>query len=283
MAQLRVMTFNVASAIATEDDGDNAWKRRAPLNVATIKRHAPEVIGFQQCDDGNLATYYADLADYSYVLGPAADGPDPYSYNAIAYDPDRVNLLDQGGFFLSETPETWALGWDAADVRALTWARFRARGDGAEFVHLNTHLDHIGERARVESVKLLLRRLPDLRGADLPVVLTGDFNCNPWTPGYRVHVESTFTDVSYHILRAHGFADSFLAVGGEDSVASFTFHGFEGPRCWAAQHHVAGRIDWILTLDGARPVRPRNCFIARDEAPPVFPSDHYPVVADIEL
>jgi endonuclease/exonuclease/phosphatase family metal-dependent hydrolase len=150
-------------------------------------------------------------------------------------------------------------------------------------VHLNTHLDHIGEQARVESVRLLLRRLPDPRGVDLPVILTGDFNCNPWSPGYRVHVESTFTDVSYHILRAYGFADTFLAVGGEDSVASFTFHGFEGARYWAARHHMAGRIDWILTLDGVRPVQPLTRLIAHDQEPPVFPSDHYPVVADIEL
>lgn len=210
MTRLRVMTFTIANAIDTEDDGNNAWVHRAPLNVATIKRYAP-------------------------------------------------------------------------DVRALTWARLRVLQDGREFVQLNTHLDHIGERARVESVRLLLRQLPDLRGADLPVVLTGDFTCNPWSPSYRIYVETTFTDVSYHLLRAFGFADTFLAVGGEDSVASFTFHGFEGARYWAARHHMAGRIDWILTLDGARPVQALNYLMARDQEPPVFPSDHYPVVADIDL
>jgi endonuclease/exonuclease/phosphatase family metal-dependent hydrolase len=277
------MTFNIANAIDTEDDGDNAWEKRAALNVATIKRYAPDAIGFQQCDEGNLATYRAELAEYRYVLGPAADGPDLYDYNTIAYAPDRLELLDAGGFFLSETPETWSLGWDAAYVKALTWARFRVLTDGVEFVHLNTHLDHIGERARVESVRLLLRRLPDLRGGDLPVILTGDFNCNPWSPSYRMHVETTFTDMSYHVLRAYGFTDAFLAVGGEDSVASFTFHGFEGARYWAARHHMAGRIDWILTLDGARSARPLSYLIARDQESPVFPSDHYPVIADIEL
>jgi hypothetical protein len=85
------------------------------------------------------------------------------------------------------------------------------------------------------------------------------------------------------MLRAHGFADTFLAVGGEDSAASFTFHGFEGARYWPARHHMAGRIDWILTLDGAHPVRTLTCLIARDQAPSMYPSDHYPVVADVEL
>jgi endonuclease/exonuclease/phosphatase family metal-dependent hydrolase len=281
--RLRVMTFNVANAIDTEDDGENAWAHRAAFNVATIERYAPDVIGFQQCDDGNLATYRAELAQYRYVVGPAADGPELYDYNAIAYAPDRLELLDAGGFYLSETPDTWSAGWDASVPRALAWARFRTLADGAELLHLNTHLDHIGERARVESVQLILRRLPELRREIIPVIFTGDFNCNPWSPGYRIHVETTFTDVSYHILRAYGFADAFLAVGGEDSAASFTFHGFEGAGYWPARHHMAGRIDWVLTLDGARPMRPLTCLIAHDQEPPVYPSDHYPVVADLEL
>ena len=85
MSTLRVMTFNIANALETEDDGENAWAFRTPLNVRTIKRCAPDLIGFQQCDDGNLETYQNTLGEYHYILGPAADGPDLYDYNAIAY------------------------------------------------------------------------------------------------------------------------------------------------------------------------------------------------------
>jgi endonuclease/exonuclease/phosphatase family metal-dependent hydrolase len=283
MSTLRVMTFNIANALETEDDGENAWAFRTPLNVRTIKRCAPDLIGFQQCDDGNLETYQNMLGEYHYILGPAADGPDLYDYNAIAFLPERLTLLDSGGLYLSETPEIWSLGWDATYVKALTWARFRRIEDQKEFLSLNTHLEHIGERARVESVRLILRRLPELRSDDLPVIFTGDFNCNPWAPSYRVHVETTFTGACYHLLRAYGFADTFLDAGGEDSAASFTFHGFEGARYWAAHHHMAGRIDWILTLDGASSVQTKASLIVRDAEPPVYPSDHYPVVADLAL
>jgi endonuclease/exonuclease/phosphatase family metal-dependent hydrolase len=192
-------------------------------------------------------------------------------------------LLDSGGFYLSQTPEVWSLGWDATYVKALTWARFRRTEDQSEFLSLNTHLEHIGELARVESVRLILRRLAELRGGGLPVIFTGDFNCNPWAPGYRVYVETTFTDACYHLLRAYGFADTFLDAGGEDSTATCTFHGFEGARYWAANHHMAGRIDWILTLASASSVQANECSIVRDAEPPVYPSDHYPVVADLVL
>jgi hypothetical protein len=79
-------------------------------------------------------------------------------------------------------------------------------------------------------------------------------------------VETTFTDACYHLLRVYGFADTFLAAGGEDSAASFSFHDFEGARYWAANHHMAGRIDWILTLDGASSVQTTECLIARRRA-----------------
>src|SRR5690242_13742562 len=159
MTTLRVMTFNIANALETEDDGENAWAFRAPLNVRTIKRYAPDLISFQQCDDGNLETYRSTLTEYHYIAGPAADSTDLYGYNAIAYLPELLELLDSGDFYLSETPEVWSLGWDATYVTALAWARFRHKEDQAEFLHLNTHLEHIGERARVESVRLILRRL----------------------------------------------------------------------------------------------------------------------------
>jgi len=46
---------------------------------------------------------------------------------------------------------------------------------------------------------------------------------------------------------------------------------------------MAGRIDWILTLDGSSSIRTQNYLVARDQEPPVYPSDHYPVVADLML
>ena len=283
MSRLRIMTFNIANAIDTEDDGVNAWASRAALNVATIQRYAPDLIGFQQFDQGNLETYRSQLPGYQWTLGPANDSLDLQAHNAIYWNPQRLELMASGGFYLSETPEQWSLGWDAANIRSITWARLREIDSGASFLHLNTHLDHIGEVARQESVRLALHRLPELRQQPLPVIFTGDFNCNPWSPGYRAHVETTFTDVSYHQLRAAGFIDTFLANGGEDSTAAFTFHGFEGAQYWAARHHMAGRIDWILTLDGSSPIRTHGYVVAKDQQPPMYPSDHYPVIADLLL
>ncbi len=276
------MTFNIANAIDTEDDEENSWANRAALNVDTIRRYSPDLVGFQQFDRGNLETYENQLPEYRHVLGPPTDEEELHCYNAIYYKSERLEMLDHGGFYLSESPDRWSRGWDSVCVGAATWVRLRASG-GSEFLHLNTHYDHIGEVARVEGTRLLLQRVSQLRLGGLPVVLTGDFNCNPWSPGYRSKVETTFTDASYHIYRASGFRDAFLDAGGEDSEASFTYHGFDGARYWAAEHHMAGWIDWILTLCDDALIETKWCVIARDAEPPVYPSDHYPVVAELLL
>ena len=66
----------------------------------------------------------------------------------------------------------------------------------------------------------ILHRLPELRQGDLPVIFAGDFNCNSWASSYRISFETAFTDACYHLLRASGFADTFLVAGGEDTTAS---------------------------------------------------------------
>lgn len=283
MATLRVMTFNSAGALGTEGAGVNAWAHRAALNVRTILRHAPDLIGFQELDQGNLATYREQLPGYAHLLGPHAENQEPYGYNAIFWDPSRLERLDDGGFWLSRTPDRWSVDWGTACVRVATWARFRVLESGAGVPHLNTHLDHISESARVEGSGLILRRLDELGAGTVPVILTGDFNCNPWSPGYRLAVETTFTDQCYHRFRARGFADTFLTAGNEDSLAAYTHHGFLGERYTWAHFHLAGRIDWILTLDGTQHIRTKACLIARDQAHPRYPSDHYPVVAEVLL
>ncbi len=68
MAPIRVMTFNVQGATYPVE-GVNNWPQRAALNVATIKRAAPDLIGFQEVQRGNLATYQEELREYDHVLG----------------------------------------------------------------------------------------------------------------------------------------------------------------------------------------------------------------------
>lgn len=272
------MTFNIRGSFYTRD-GVNVWTNRAPLNVATITKANPDIIGFQEAHSGNLETYHEQLTAYHSVLGPPSDEPDLYDYNPIFWKASRFDLLDSGGFWLSLTPDHWSKDWDSVCVRAVTWVKLQCRMTGHILLHLNTHLDHIGEQARVAGSHLILQHLNAAAYRTLPTLVTGDFNCSPWTPDTGDAVTTTFTDTSYQLFLKHGFTDTYLATGQQDTVHSNTYHGFEGEHYVAAHHHMAWRIDWILLRDDGATLQPSSCTILHDAAPPLYPSDHYPVVA----
>jgi endonuclease/exonuclease/phosphatase family metal-dependent hydrolase len=281
MNKIRVMSFNIAGSF-DDDEGVNAWNsKRATLNVKTIKRYVPDLIGFQELQSGNLQTYHDELPEYYYLLGPETDEEDLYSYNAIFWRPSYFELIDAGGFYLSKTPDRWSSDWDSACVRAANWVKLRWTRAGIEFLYLNTHLDHISELARVEGSKVILQHIAQLGGGELPVIVTGDFNCNPWVPDYEAIVETTYTDVCYHLFCESEFVDTYIIAGNRDSDHSNTHHGYEGREYLATRHHMAWRLDWILTLDGVQHLQTKSCIIVRDEEPPVYASDHYPVLADL--
>jgi endonuclease/exonuclease/phosphatase family metal-dependent hydrolase len=265
------MSFNVRGSF--RDRGTpNAWPERAALNVEAIRRCAPDVIGFQELQGGNLETYGETLPRYDHVLGPEYGNLERPNYNAIFFDPTRLRLLDAGGFWLSETPERYSSSWGSRVVRSANWAYFELTGARLSFVHLNTHLDHVSGPARREGSRLILRRLANLprpNADDAPVVVTGDFNCRPGTPTYRVFVE-------------RGFADTYLVAGGADGETAHTFHAFKGALYRDARPGLGPRrIDWILLRDPRGRLRPVSHSIARDHAEETYPSDHYPILADL--
>src|SRR5437588_9969517 len=91
---------------------------------------------------------------------------------------------------------------------------------------MNTHFDWNSAEARLESARLMLLMLPALREGGTPVVLTGDFNTNPWWPD---HLTGTICDDRpYRLFRTAGFVDSFLAAGSADSERVYTLHEFLG-------------------------------------------------------
>ena len=265
-ATLRVLSFNIRGALF--DDGLNRWPNRAGLNVRTILRHAPDLIGFQELHQGNLDVYRERLAGYDYRLGPPYNDDEPhYQYPAIFWNPKRVHVTESGGFWLSLTPERHSGSWDTACIRSAAWVRCVWLETGLAFALLNTHLDHVSELARVEGARLILQRLQPEIEAGTPIVTTGDFNCEPGSAAHRLFLEQ-------------GFVDAFAAAGWADPTPSF--HAFRG-REFEPGPGQAGRIDWILTRDGRQRFTIAACDLVDDAEPPLYPSDHYPALADLAI
>lgn len=273
MTDLRVMTFNVRGYYFP--DGANVWEARKELAIATISRAAPDLIGLQEPQTGNLKAFDAALTRYHWTACFEYNNQPPHQWPAIFWDPARLRPYDSGGFWLSETPECWSASWETDCIRSAAWVKFRCGvvvpdTERAPIVHVNTHLDHISEHARVEGARLIVERLDALQADGCAAIVTGDFNASIGSPAYDV-------------FRAAGFDDAYEAARDNDEHGDYTYHGWEGTS-FRGSDAPPRRIDWILLRDGARTsLRSRASKIVRDHAAPVYPSDHYPVVADVAV
>lgn len=274
MTGIRFMTFNVHGSNWPKD-GPNSWAERGLRNVSVILGQAPDVIGFQEAQAGNLHTYRESLFGYDHVPGNCYGNNPPNEHTAIFWKSDRFDLVDSGEFWFSPTPDAPSTGWGVAYPMGATWVTLRERLTAKEFVFLNTHFEDgpDGAESRRESARLIVARMKAMAGVRLAVILAGDFNYNP---GGEAHA----------IFRSAGYVDTFLAAGHQDGQES-TYHGYEGD-AYDARRYSDGantywRIDWIMVRQGAGPVRVLSSEIVRDANPPLYPSDHYPVIADLQL
>lgn len=262
--QLRVMSFNIRGSFHHED-GVNAWDKRCDLNVATIKRHAPDILGIQEAQSGTIADYEKHLSDYAMEQGLISiRQTERRHYVPIYYRADRFEKVRSGGFYLSDTPETWSIGWDAVYPRAVTWIILHDKAVEQNIFVLNTHYNHERDnhRSRIESSKLIVEQALSL-GDSFPQIVMGDFNARPNGEAYQIFIEN-------------GYEDTFTLAGCDDE--SHTVHAYQGNTF----PHQDARIDWMLLSDKDKQFFADSFDIIRDHEHPIYPSDHYPILTEFE-
>jgi endonuclease/exonuclease/phosphatase family metal-dependent hydrolase len=252
-ARFRAMSFNARVDLAS--DGEDAWTHRSSEAASVIRFHEPDLVGCQELLGHQLADLSEALPAYEWIGRARGAGEREDEHVPIAYRSDRFDLREQDTFWLSETPQApGSVGWDGDHPRIATWARLDDAVTGMELVHLNTHLDHRGERARERGAALVVDRLASI-ASDQPVIATGDLNCEPGSAPYERLTErlDDARDLSRH--SHHGPTD--------------TFHGFTGV--------PEERIDYVL-VDG---LTVRQHATLADRWDDRYPSDHFPVLAEL--
>ncbi|MDI1249784.1 MAG: endonuclease/exonuclease/phosphatase family protein [Lacunisphaera sp.] len=260
---LRVMSFNVRYAAAP--DGENAWPQRTEHFFATIAAFAPDLIGFQEVLAVQHDALTARLPDYGFSGVARIDGQRQGEWACLAYRKARFTAVDSGNFWLSATPEVaGSKSWDAGQTRICSWVRLRETATGKEFFLANTHLDDKGNVARQEASRLLAARLPQL-AANLPALLTGDFNLTEDNPAYAILVQPATPG-------AIRWIDSFREAHPDRGPEEATGHGFKG-------RTKGSRIDFIFHTDHFLAT---ESAIDRTTREGRYPSDHYPVTAVLQ-
>ena len=177
---LKVMSYNIRYGSA--EDGTNSWKYRWPATVEMLNEVKPDVFGVQEALDFQVEFVSEMVRDYKgYGVG-REDGKHDGEHMAIFWNKKTVKMMKSGTFWLSETPEKPSMGWDAACYRTATWALMKDKKTGKKFYFVNTHLDHEGEEAQKNGLKLIVDRIASINPEGYPMVLTGDFNIKPTNP-----------------------------------------------------------------------------------------------------
>lgn len=259
-----VMTFNIR--YNNPDDAPNHWENRRDWVGELIHFYNPDFVGTQEVLHGQLTDMLDRLPAYANIGVAREDGKQNGEYSAILYKKAKYDLLRSATFWLSETPEKPGIkGWDAANVRIVTWGEFKDKASGNTFFFFNTHFDHRGEKARKESAKLLLKKVHEIAGNE-EAIITGDFNTTPESQVYQ-WLTSGYEEYE-------GLYDSF-SLASKPYGPIWTAHSFG-----KAPVEKRNRIDYIFAN---KKVDIKKYHAIAEQRGEIFPSDHLPVMAEIIL
>ncbi len=252
---LRIMSFNIRCL----NVGTDSWEDRIGIVSQTILDSEADSIGVQEATPEWMETLNTTVAEkYAYVGVGRDDGDNNGEYSAIFYLKDKYDVIESGTFWLSETPEKPSKGWDAACNRICTWARLKNKETGEEYVHMNSHFDHVGISARKNSVSLILERAKAF--GDIPIVFTADMNVKEGSSNYLQFTESMYFYDTKHLA--------------PDTMDYCTYHDTK------PNAHKDDVIDYVMINDGFDAVSYKVVTQGIDGR---FVSDHYPIYADIKI
>lgn len=256
--ELRIATYNIR--FDHKPDTTNAWEKRKDPMIGLIQYHNMDIIGTQEGLHHQLEDLKSGLG-FPYVGVARDDGKQKGEYSAIFYNSSKFSVIETNTFWLSDSPDKPSVGWDAAMERICTWALFEQKENGRRFYVFNVHYDHVGQKAREQSSRLLMEDIKSKTGK-YPVILLGDFNVEDDNPAYK------------HITDSGIFSDAKLVSKSKPYGTDGTFNAFN----WNRKPYP--RIDYIFV---STEIEVLTYAVITDHYGLKYPSDHFPVVVKIAI
>ncbi len=248
---IKAISFNIR--YDNPQDGNNRWDLRKSSIIGFLSAENPDFVGMQEVLWRQLVFLDSALADYKYIGVGRDDGAMEGEFSPIFYRGDTWKLLRSKTFWLSENIDKPSKSWDAALPRICTWGLFRHQQTGEELYVWNTHFDHKGKVARVQSAQLIVDQAKEVAGNKRTMIL-GDFNAEPG-------------DAPVKAILAGGFKDAYTAATGKVGNRG-TFNGFD------LNQTANRRIDYIF-VSSDLPVQEYS--VASQVIEGRYLSDHFPV------
>ena len=261
-AEFNVASFNIRYAAAADAKQGDGWDERKGDVARVITENGFDIVGTQEGNSKQIEDLKALLPDYD-CTGHPYGGKSGKSHTAtIFYKREMFELMENGTFWYSPTPEVESIGWDATDLRLCHWGRFRHKASGKEFYFFDSHFYWRLEEAKANSGWLHNDMVRKIAG-DKPVISVGDFN----SPEHTKQMQDIFTLLG----------DAFrLTATPPQGVENTNLGGgnFTGP--------PVNRIDFILVSPKVKVMSYTSIEDKRSDSDH-YPSDHLPVVSRIRV
>ncbi len=257
--EIKVMSFNIR--LDVDSDGENKWDLRKDKVAGLMNYHGADFIGAQEVQHHQLTYLLENLVGYSHIGVARDDGKEEGEYSCIFYKKDKFKLVGQSTFWLSPTPDSVSFGWNAACRRVCTYGLFQHKKTKQFFWVFNTHLDHVSKLARLESVKLIAKKIAALNLKNYPVMVSGDFNSRP--------DDEPTQYLNTKMQNARSISN--LVYGPADTWNGFKF-----------TQKPDGCIDYIFVSKNEK-IKVTKFVTITDSYDLKYPSDHLPVMATIKI
>ena len=277
---IRIMTQNLLATDTEYEDNvrDPYWgslikvdlsqhtlAARQPRVLNLFETYAPDAIGVQECSDSWRNYFDKSLS----TIGYRRIGASKNQKIGIIYNSNTLKMISHNSFWLTENPEKlkisteWGSSSDGLTERLGMYVVFEVISTKQRFIMFNTHIDtNKNSIIQTKQTEVLLDYIKQLQEKypGLPVVMTGDFNYNLASTSYKTLVGTTMVDTKKACLISEGggsfnkFIDSSYSSEPIDQI-------------------VASKEGWNFHKYKVLYDTVEGCFI----------SDHYAVIADLEI
>lgn len=277
-------SYNIRVANQKDNDAGNSWNKRIEPLCKLISFNSFDVFGIQEGSYKQIHDILERIGNtYSYFGISKDNDKKKDAYGAIFFKKERFEILEQGNFWLSETPNVSSLGWDGKYIRNCFWCKFRDFQTKDIFVFFNAHLDNVGEKAREEGCKLLLKKIKEIAKSN-NFVVAGDFNFSQYSDYYKILAKASIIKDSY-LIATHRWTPvgSFCNFKPTSDSPKHLDHIFVSNTGKVSRFGVLNNFYLQINGNTITDAEDLNKYKGKKVVTIHVPSDHYPICAYVKF
>ena len=255
----KIMTYNVLLFFTKEGRDPNF-----PVDlVESVLAEAPDILGTQETTAELQEKCLKNLTGYTCFIGEVYH-EELRRGNYIYLKDDKFNVIEMGHRFMSDTPTVRSKYEKSREYRGFNYLFLEDKNTASRLLFLNLHADYrADEDTRVLQLKAVNKFLMEERWAGIPAVIVGDFNSTAGQASIPTFLsDNPRLGMTSEIAEVKGDTGPTLIGGGFTEKIPYVF-------------------DYIFVTKDL--IDTKYYSVIDNIKNGKYPSDHLPVVAEIEL